>query len=119
GKVILLGHSMGGLAIREYLQRIENGVHKWWVDPNDSIAGHKVARVVTTGTPHLGTNVMSNAFFTIDNNSEAMRDLKFSYSSGVNAAYLFGNLESIVPSTYYNKDINCNGIITDTIDGLD
>ncbi|MEZ4821564.1 MAG: hypothetical protein R2942_03775 [Ignavibacteria bacterium] len=25
-KVILLGHSMGGLAIREYLQRKENGI---------------------------------------------------------------------------------------------
>ena len=28
-KVVLLGHSMGGLAIREYLQRKESGIHKW------------------------------------------------------------------------------------------
>ncbi len=56
-KVILVGHSMGGLAIREYLQRTENGIHKWWIEPGDTLNGHKVAKVVTIGTPHLGTNV--------------------------------------------------------------
>lgn len=118
-KVILVGHSMGGLAVREYLQRTENGVHKWWVDPNDTINGHKVARVVTTGTPHLGTNVTSNPFISIDNNSEAMRDMKYSYPSGDEASYMFGNPESFVPSGYYTKDINCNGVSTDIITGLD
>lgn len=118
-KVILLGHSMGGLAIREYLQRKENGIHKWWVDPLDPADGHKVAKVITIGTPHLGTNVTSIPLFTIDNSSEAMRDMRISYPDGSAGAYLFGNFESLVPSSYYNKDINCNGIINDTIAGMD
>lgn len=117
-KVILVGHSMGGLAIREYLQRIENGIHKWWIDPNDPVNGHKVAKVVTTGTPNLGTNTTSIPLLSIDNNSEAMRDMKYSYPSGQNASYIFGNPESFVPSNYYNADINCNGSITDTVTGL-
>ena len=116
-KVILAGHSMGGLAIREYLQRIENGIHKWWVDPYDVINGHKVARVVTFGTPHLGTNVSSIPFTSIDFNSEAIRDMRISFTAG-NAPYLFSSPESFVPSSYYNSDINCNGSENDTIVGL-
>jgi len=118
-KVILLGHSMGGLAIREYLQRKESGIHKWWIEPSDTIGGHKVAKVITIGTPHLGTNVTSIPLFTIDNSSEAMRDMRISFPDGTNGAYLFNNFESLVPSTYYNKDINCNGIFTDNVAGLD
>jgi pimeloyl-ACP methyl ester carboxylesterase len=118
-KVILLGHSMGGLAIREYLQRRENGINKWWLNPNDFTDGHKVAKVVTIGTPHLGTDVGSIPFSGIDFNSEAIRDMRNSYTSaGNNGAYLFGNVESAVPGTYYNKDINCNGLFTDTITGI-
>ena len=116
-KVILCGHSMGGLAIREYLQRMENGIHKWWIDPLDLTNGHKVARVVTFGTPHLGTNVSSIPFTTIDFNSEAIRDMRYSFNSA-NAPYLFSNTENTVPSSYYNADINCNGIQSDTITGL-
>lgn len=119
GKVILLGHSMGGLAIREYLQRTENGIRKWWVDPGDTVNGHKVAKVITIGTPHLGTNVNSIPLFTIDNNSEAMRDMRISFSSTQPGIYLFGNIETNVPTSYYNADVNCNGIVTDTIEGLD
>ncbi len=118
-KVILLGHSMGGLAIREYLQRREFGIHKWWIDPLDTAGGHKVAKVITIGSPHLGTNVTSIPLFTIDNNSEAMRDMRITFSDGSAGAYLFGNYESAVSSSYYNKDINCNGNTTDTIKGLD
>ncbi|MBK9334166.1 MAG: hypothetical protein IPM96_17595 [Ignavibacteria bacterium] len=45
-KVILIGHSMGGLAIREYLQRTEdNGEMKWWNNPKDTDNGHKVAKM--------------------------------------------------------------------------
>lgn len=116
-KVILAGHSMGGLAIREYLQRTENGIHKWWINPYDPVNGHRVARVVTFGTPHLGTNVSSIPFTTVDFNSEAIRDMRYSFSSA-NAPYLFSNTESTVPSSYYNADVNCNGGVTDTITGL-
>jgi len=116
-KVILAGHSMGGLAIREYLQRRENGIHKWWIDPNDTINGHKVVKVITIGTPHLGTNV-SLQVGGIDFNSEAIRDMRNSFTGSNSAGYLFGNPESLVPSNYYNKDYNCNGIQTDTATGL-
>jgi pimeloyl-ACP methyl ester carboxylesterase len=117
-KVILAGHSMGGLAIREYLQRKENGIPKWWIDPDDPVSGHKVAKVVTIGTPHLGTNVTSVPFTTIDINSEAMRDMRISYSNGFAAAYLFTNSESAVPTSYYNTDINCNGSLNDSVKGI-
>ncbi|MBK7447794.1 MAG: hypothetical protein IPJ45_17575 [Ignavibacteria bacterium] len=113
----MCGHSMGGLAIREYLQRMENGIHKWWIDPLDLTNGHKVARVVTFGTPHLGTNVSSIPFTTVDFNSEAIRDMRYSFNSA-NAPYLFSNQKNTVPSSYYNADINCNGIRSDTITGL-
>lgn len=116
-KVILIGHSMGGLAIREYLQRIENGVHKWWADPNDTVTGHKVARVVTIGTPHLGTDVTNIPFTGIDYNSEAMRDMRITFTSG-SGAYLFGNSESSVSGNFYNKDIDCNGSVSDIITGI-
>ena len=45
-KVILVGHSMGGLAAREYIQ---NSMH--WLTGN-----HRVAKLVTSGTPHQGSN---------------------------------------------------------------
>lgn len=116
-KVILAGHSMGGLAIREYLQRRENGLHKWWIDPDDSVNGHKVAKVITIGTPHQGTNVTLQVGG-IDFNSEAIRDMKSSFSGSSVAGYIFGNLESAVPSTFYNKDQNCNGTENDTVVGI-
>jgi pimeloyl-ACP methyl ester carboxylesterase len=117
-KVILVGHSMGGLAIREYLQRREGGLHKWWINPLDTLNGHKVAKVVTTGSPHLGTNVTSIPLLTIDNNSEAMRDMRITYTSGQNGAYLFTNNESNVTTNFYNNDINCNSLSGDDITGL-
>jgi len=113
-KVILVGHSMGGLAIREYLQRLnEFGKHSWWVDSLDEINGHHVAKVVTFGTPHSGTN-----FGIGTTTHEAARDFRYSYSGGIVAPYLFGNNESNVPGTYYNKDVNCDGDETDLIVGI-
>lgn len=130
--VILIGHSMGGLAIREYLQRgfdggpASRGMN--WVDQT-SLAGHRVVRVVTTGTPHLGSNHTGpflSALAGVDERSEACRDLRFPYSAGfpvpvtVPAPFLFGGLENIfqwsVPP--HNLDVNCNGITGDQIVGL-
>jgi len=138
-KVILVGHSMGGLAIREYLQRIEDGSSRWWV-VQDSDDGHKVANVVTIGTPHLGSNAGCDPTFResydegwddIFGTSEAFRDLKYSYDSYSNECegdpigiYLFGGNESCIiedewgGSTFRNVDINCNGIESDDILGL-
>ncbi|MEO6694609.1 MAG: pre-peptidase C-terminal domain-containing protein [Ignavibacteria bacterium] len=113
-KVILVGHSMGGLAIREYLQRLnEFGKHSWWVDSLDETNGHHVAKVVTYGTPHSGTN-----FGIGTTTTEAARDFRYSYTGGITAPYLFGNNEINVPGTFYNKDVNCDGDEADLIVGI-
>ncbi len=131
-KVILVGHSMGGLAIREYLQRTNQiGKHVNWVDPNLP-DGHKVARVITYGTPHLGSNTGFDPTKsgTPDQNTEAMRDMKWVYDSFTNCTdspatgiYLFGGNEYCIQSndsntTFFNADINCNGQEHDSIVGI-
>ena len=118
-KVILAGHSMGGLAGREYLQRFENGSYTWWVDPSDPINGHKVAKLVTAGTPHRGSNAsLGNlgSLFNFDEKSEAVRDLRFSYSTGLfsprdPAPYLFFGPENdhVDDSYFKSADVDCDG----------
>jgi len=133
-KVILVGHSMGGLAIREYLQRTVDGTpdseHLWWVESQDSLAGHHIARVVTTGTPHFGSNIVEvmagreNVRSIIpDLYSEAVRDLRYEFNSITSempGVYLFGGLESDIAdySTFYNYDVNCDGDELDAIVGI-
>lgn len=121
-KVILVGHSMGGLASREYIQNTYN-----WQSDNK----HHVAKLLTIGTPHGGSNASDNALAALigtDVSSEAIRDLKTSYYySGEAGRFLFGGAEiqnssnmndnSYTPD-FYNVDINCNGIIGETILGL-
>ena len=131
-KVILMGHSMGGLAAREY---IENSSH-WRYDPNS----HRVAKLITTGTPHGGSNkslgVVTDildamiSFFSgaspLTEKSEAVRDLRTSYSNGKPGAYLFGSppMEEDDAdihnggSPYKNVDINCDGDELDGVVGL-
>ena len=129
--VILLGHSMGGLAIREYLQNSSN----WQSDGQ-----HHVSKLATIGTPHMGSNtsggILTNAFTSKDENSEAVRDLRESYfySSCTRAGqaiqcpgvYLWGGQETrtwmktnaLGGSSYYNIDVNCNGSTGENITGL-
>jgi pimeloyl-ACP methyl ester carboxylesterase len=117
-KVILMGHSMGGLNAREYLQDSSH-----WIGST-----HRVAKLVTSGTPHGGSNV-SFAGFGVEW-SEAIRDLRRSYyaGSGLPGAYLYGgmyenhsniNNGSNPPFTnYYNVNINCDGDELDLVVGL-
>lgn len=115
-KVILVGHSMGGLAIREYLQRTDsNGNHIWWQRPDD----HHVAKALTIATPHGGsdgyffTEVIAKLAQNVDRYSEAVRDLNRT------SIFLKGGIESdistIIPpltifsNSFYNRDVNCNG----------
>ncbi|MCF8320090.1 MAG: alpha/beta fold hydrolase [Flavobacterium sp.] len=108
-KVIIMGHSMGGLCGREYLQN-----PSIWTEPN---INHHVAKLVTTGTPHggyTGTNVPLSG---IDSRSEAYRDLRKEYTwSGSVGTYLYGgienqtNIDNSAFSDFYNVDVNCNGI---------
>jgi pimeloyl-ACP methyl ester carboxylesterase len=123
-KVILMGHSMGGLAAREYIQNPQN-----WVSTNVS---HNVAKLVTTGTPHKGSNVNypDLTWFTSsipDKFSEAVRDLRTNYSFSLEpGVFLRSGLESqsvmndvgLPGFNFYNFDVNCNGVIGETILGL-
>jgi triacylglycerol esterase/lipase EstA (alpha/beta hydrolase family) len=119
-KVILMGHSMGGLCAREYLQNQDI-----WTEP---YLNHHIAKLITTGTPHggyEGTAIVSDPTDPIDWQSEAYRDLRSSYLfSGYNGVYLYGGIESDsymrnnLLSNFYNVDVNCNGIVGENIVGL-
>ena len=113
-KVILCGHSMGGLASREYLQNPAI----WQAD-----GGHHVARLVTLGTPHGGSDLTGaglGGLGGLDEYSEAVRDLRTTYWwSGDQGVYLFGGHENyrvmiVYPFfNYVNVDVNCNGVDAD------
>jgi pimeloyl-ACP methyl ester carboxylesterase len=138
-KVILVGHSMGGLAIREYLQRTADGTigtpHLWWVTQDAD--GHKVAKVLTLGTPHRGGLDLTvvGTWPGVDLHSEAIRDLLTGYAyvqadgstTPLVAPYLFGGMESNAATTkgarqddiyFYNNDINTDGIANSMISGI-
>ena len=109
-KVVLVGHSMGGLAAREYLQTKGN-----WT----AAGHHNVAKLLTIGTPHGGSNanLLGVGFIVgIDEHSEAVRDLRYS-SFNFDGIYLSGGQENESP-WYWNSDINCNGYVGDHIVGL-
>ncbi|MBC6995907.1 alpha/beta fold hydrolase [Neolewinella lacunae] len=109
-KVILVGHSMGGLASREYLQNPEN-----WQPDGD----HHVAKLLTIGTPHGGSNLSGgilSSLIGIDERAEATRDLRYT-SPLFNGQYLNGGTESFF-SGFVNNDVNCNGQTGDLIVGL-
>lgn len=121
-KVILVGHSMGGLASREYIQNSSN----WQPD-----GMHHVAKFLTLGTPHGGSNASDIGLGWIigmETHSEALRDLKITYYySGEPSRYLFGGVEvnnssnmneHLFGSDYWNIDVNCNGSIGNTIVGI-
>ncbi len=109
-KVILVGHSMGGLTCREYLQNS----NRWQIDGK-----HHVAKLFTTGTPHGGSNSTQYGLGLCngpDEKSEAVRDLRIDYKFGGNGVYLFGGVESYsniqnnIIYNYHNVDVNCDGI---------
>ncbi|MEW6772418.1 MAG: alpha/beta fold hydrolase [Bacteroidota bacterium] len=116
-KVILLGHSMGGLASREYVQNPSK---------YQSDGQHHIAKIITLGTPHGGSNAGPTfSPLTPDGQSEAIRDLRTSYYySGNPGVFLFGGLEDLpymddqLCCYFYNADVNCNGITSETIIGL-
>ena len=124
-KVILIGHSMGGLAAREYIQNSQHHL----------LGYHSVAKLVTVGTPHWGSNFelaglgdIFQVLTDINSNSEAVRDLRNSYDltflNKTPAVYLFGGIEDQYCLAddfffeWHNVDINCNGLIYENIEGL-
>ncbi len=118
-KVILFGHSMGGLAAREYLQN----PNLWFADGK-----HHVAKLVTTGTPHGGSDVtgfiLTTLFGEINESSDAVRDLRSSYFySGDYGVYLYGGYENsdVMDDSiwgFHNYDVDCDGYVNDFFDGL-
>lgn len=127
-EIVLVGHSMGGLAAREYLQNPEY----WPVDEN-GMAHHRVAKLVTSGTPHNGSNFsvgwledLGDLFgFDIEQRSDAVRDLRTDYFySGDPGVFLFGGVEDnwvlwdFLFQNFWNVDVNCDGDEGDNIVGL-
>lgn len=109
-KVVLIGHSMGGLCAREYIQNPE----KWQEDGR-----HHIAKLHTTDTPHGGSNDGSwllDLFQMYDNRSEALRDLRYDDAFTI-GTYLDGGYESDIMFDYHNSDVNCNGTL-DHVVGL-
>ena len=127
-EIVLVGHSMGGLAAREYLQNPE-----YWPVDDQGVAHHRVAKLVTSGTPHNGSNFsvgwledLGDLFgFDIEQRSDAVRDLRTSYYySGDPGVFLFGGVEDnwvlwdFLFQNFWNVDVNCNGNTGDNIVGL-
>ncbi len=118
-KVVLFGHSMGGLAARQYLQ-----TPSLWQPDNK----HHIAKLVTSGTPHGGSNAsfpgISNLIAGVKEGSDAVRDLRrsyfYSFKPGV---FLYGGKEDPAIMNdlllgFNNYDVNCNGITGNQNTGL-
>jgi hypothetical protein len=118
-KVILVGHSMGGLAAREYIQ---------------TYSQNNVAKIVTIGTPHRGADItklpdLSLNWLHIDGQSDAVRDLRSSFDKlhlnengllnlTIPGLFLFGGDETSIPDHYYSKDVDGDGNENGFIAGL-
>jgi pimeloyl-ACP methyl ester carboxylesterase len=110
-KVNLIGHSMGGLAGREYLQ--------------SDYYRHDVRAYMSFATPQRGSDYdpqhwylklfpykLQKALSGLDTQSDAVRDLK------KDSVYLNGGPEFNTPNWFYSKDVNGNGRTDDVIVGL-
>lgn len=114
-KVILIGHSMGGLASRQYLQNPEN----WQSDGH-----HHVSKLLTIATPNGGSNYdlgffgdLGGIFLDKDQNSDAVRDMRFNSNEFV-GVFLDGGYENWIGNYFKNQDVNCDGDGFDEIIGL-
>ncbi len=110
-KVVLIGHSMGGLAGREYLQ--------------SDYYRHDVRAYISFATPQRGSDYDPQHWYLkllpyklqkklsgLDTQSDAVRDLK------KDSIYLNGGPEFNTPNWFYSKDVNGNGRTDDVIVGL-
>lgn len=123
-KVILVGHSMGGLTAREYVQS----------DLFDE-ENPDVAHIATYSTPHMGSNTsdigaigdLLGLKYAV--RSESVRDLRYSLKEDLlpptnpnNAPYLYGGLEKDPEWSsnfnFYGYDVNADGDEDDNIVGL-
>ena len=138
-KVVLIGHSMGGLAIREYLQ---NSIHWLTTVPSSLITGFYsynpcVAKLITVGTPHCGSDIEyagldwlgdDGVVTEVRATSEAVRDLRSRYDffgfASTPGAFIWGGIESQnymddnLCSSWDNVDVTCNGITGESVTGI-
>lgn len=119
-KVVVLVHSMGGLATRQYLENSS----LWQPD-----GAHHIAKLSMMGTPHGGSNMSGtfvlSPFIPLDEQSDAVRDLRRDYFySGDPGVFLYGGLEDydvmddMLFSNFFDDDVNCNGVSGNMITGL-
>ena len=132
-RVVLVGQSMGGLAIREYLQRRDStGWPRWWADP-DRAGGHRVSAAVTYGTPHQGSDLgaalcgegggasllsaLTEAF--AGARTEAIRDLRATYPCSAlgPGRYLYGGDEAETDE-FETFDVDADGVVGGAVVGL-
>ena len=132
-RVVLVGQSMGGLAVREYLQRRDSaGRPRWWAEP-DRPDGHRVSAAVTYGTPHQGSNlgaglcdgdggpsllaVLTEAF--AGARTEAIRDLRAVYPCSALGAgrYLYGGDEADTDE-FEDFDVDADGAVGGAVVGI-
>ena len=110
-KVVLIGHSMGGLAAREYMQ--------------SDYYGRDVRAYISFATPQRGSDYDAAHWYLrmfsyklrvklsgVDTKSDAVRDLK------KDSVYLNGGMEFNTPNWFHSKDVNGNGRTDDMIVGL-
>lgn len=100
-KVVVVGHSMGGLAGALYLVGGPD------IAPSSTFYRGNVAKLVTLGTPFGGSFLANLADITWKTDSTAIRDLAQNTLSHRNV-FLFGGNESQVSNEFY-KDVNCDG----------
>lgn len=110
-RVILVGHSLGGIAIREYLQRTGAPAYR---------APHGVAAVVTYGTPHLGAQPAGwiGGVYSCGSlgGDEAFRDLSID-PDGPDSVLLYSGTEASATG-WHNRDVDTDGNDGDWLVGL-
>lgn len=112
-KVHLVGHSMGGMCSRDFIQKYD-------------LNADKTAKLSTIFTPHGGSNstALGLGFIVgLDESSEAIRDLRYTYSTDYHGVYLFGGYEDpfYIDNTifdFYNVDVNADGEDFDFLMGI-
>lgn len=105
-KVILVGHSMGGLAAAAYVVGDPNG------DSNLDFYQGDVASFLTLGTPFGGSSLATLAglggLLPNQVSENALRDLKKN-DPGSRNVFLFGGVETDVLETQFYEDVSCDG----------
>jgi len=123
-KVILIGHSMGGLAAATYLVYGDpNKPGVTFLEENERLANPiSVAKLITLGTPFGGAGLESLIELAGQNNfvllPNAFRDLSNELSGHTNVL-LEGGAETDLPLlTFASRDVNCDGVVDGSLKGI-